>query len=77
MSYEAKMKTSRPPEHKCMRLGTVAMLLVLFAVLGVFQLYAQTITTGELGGRWSTLQEPWCPTQPCNSRVWMKVRYPW
>ena len=50
MKYDAKMKTSRQREHKYMRLCSAVTLLALFALIGAFQLYAQTITTGELGG---------------------------
>jgi len=50
MLYESKMKTFSQQEETRMRFRSLAMLLAIFALAGTLQLWAQTITTGELAG---------------------------
>src|SRR5579864_2464260 len=48
--YDPNVRTFSQQEDTHMRFRTVAIFLAIFALVGAFQVWAQTITTGELAG---------------------------
>ena len=50
MPYDLTTKAICLQEDRCMRFRTLAMFLAIFALVGALQMWAQTITTGELAG---------------------------
>ena len=50
MLYDSTMKTFSKQEETRMRFRNLAMFLAIFALAGTLQVWAQTITTGELAG---------------------------
>ena len=50
MLHDSNTRIFSQQEDRCMRFRTLAMFLAIFALVGALQMWAQTITTGELAG---------------------------
>jgi len=50
MQFDPKTKTLSQQEETHMRFRSLAMFLAIFALAGTLQMWAQTMTTGELAG---------------------------